>query len=300
MTRLAGMVSTLVALVAVVVIGPATATAAQSPNPKPVSGRNFVGAQIDASIDPYKQLNLLSTRVVNDGKTLNVWLVSRPKNCGGWDLATAKLPIADDGTFHGTLTFGTAPANVRGTATFKGHFATTKRNGLVALTTIRSRFASPNNCDTGTVHIKAISPRHGHKGGGQPAPNALFVGMTSQSSARIEVKLPMLALISADGTKVKRFVADTNVRCKSGRPAGGLFRIRDIPIKDDAFNGVTGDTEPVQGTDRKRTIVLGATGTFGERILTGTWRVHQVETDPYSINDDCDTGDLKYVAARVR
>jgi hypothetical protein len=76
------------------------------------------------------------------------------------------------------------------------------------------------------------------------------------------VKLPMLALSSGGGKQVKRFVADT-----------------DIPIKDDAFNGVTGDTEPVQGTDRKRTIVPGATGTFGERILTGTRRVHQVESE---------------------
>jgi hypothetical protein len=297
MTRLAGMVVVLVALA--VALGPAGATAA-SPNPKPVSGRNFVGAQIDASVDPYKELNLLSTRVVNGGKTLNVWLLSRPKGCGGFDVATGKIPIDDQGHFQATLFFGTPPANVRGSATVQGHFANTKRNGVVALTTIRTRFAAPNNCDTGPLHIKAISPRHGHKGAGQPAPNALFVGMLSRSSSRISVKLPMLALVSGGGKQVKRFVADTDVRCKSGRFAGGIWRIRDIPIKDDAFNGVTGNTEPVPGTDRKRTVVLNAKGTFGEKILTGTWRIHQVETDPYSVTDDCDTGDLKYVAARVR
>jgi hypothetical protein len=291
------MVLVLVALA--VALGAANATAA-SPTPKPVSGRNFVGAQIDASIDPYKELNLLSTRVVDDGKALNVWLLSRPKNCAGWDVATGKIPIDAQGHFQATLFFGTPPADVRGTATVQGHFATTKRNGLVALTTIRSRFAAPNNCDTGPVHLKAISPRHGHKGAGQPAPNALFVGMTSQSSSRIAVKLPMLALISGGGKQVKRFVTNTNVRCKSGRVAGGIWRIRDIPIKDDAFNGITGNSESVQGTDRKRTVVLNAVGTFGERVLAGTWRIRQVETDPYSTTDDCDTGYLKFVAARVR
>jgi hypothetical protein len=170
---------------------------------------------------------------------------------------------------------------------------------VAALTTVRVRFASPNNCDTGLVHIKAISPRHGHKGAGQPAPNALFVGMTSRSSSRISVKLPMLALISNGGKKVKRFVSDADVRCKSGRRVGGIWRIRDIPIKDNAFDGVTGYTAPVEGTDRKRTVVVNAKGTFGEKTLAGTWRIHQIETDPYSVTDDCDTGDMKYVAARV-
>lgn len=298
MTRLAPRLSVLATLVAVAL--PAHA-AAQSGPPNIVSGRNFVGARVDASIDPYKRLDMLSTRVVDGGRTLNVWLLSLPRQGCGYDVATAKVPIDDRGRFRATLFFGNnPPAAVRGTASFKGHFARTRGNGAVALTTIRARFAGPNGCDTGTFHLKAISPRHGHKGDGRPAPNALFVGMTRQSSVRIGVKLPMLALISETGTQVKRFISDTNVHCQSGRNAGGLFRVRDISIKGDSFEGLTGDTFPVTGTDESRTVVLDAKGTFGIRSLTGAWRVHEVQTGPQGTTDDCDTGDLGYVAARVR
>lgn len=124
--------------------------------------------------------------------------------------------------------------------------------------------------------------------------------MTEQVSSRIFVHEPMLALLSPNGKQVKRFVAVTNVRCKSGRQAGGIFRIRDIAIESNSFDGVTGNRQPVQGTDRSRTLVLNAKGTFGGGRLTGTWHVREVETDPYSITDDCDTHDLDYFAARVR
>jgi hypothetical protein len=91
-------------------------------NPTPVAGRNFVGAQVDASIDPYRQVNLLSTRVVDGGRSLNVWLLSAPKGCGGrFDVTTGKVPIDAHGRFHAQLPFGAPPANSRGSATLRGH-----------------------------------------------------------------------------------------------------------------------------------------------------------------------------------
>jgi hypothetical protein len=288
-------------LVALIVALVPTAAVAAEPTRAP-GGRNFVGAQIDASKDPYKQLNLLSMRVVDRGAGLNVWLLSSPKGCGGaWDVAVGKLAVDGQGRFQGQLVFGTPNAHPRGSATVEGQFVKTRDDVVVARTTFDARFTGSPKCGTGTHRVRAISPRFGRPDGGRPAPNALFVGTTQQSSSRIRVKLPMLALISRDGTQVKRFTTNTNVKCDSGRQAGGIFRIKDIPIQGNSFDGVTGVQRPVQGTDQKRTLVLNAKGTFGQRSLVGTWRVHEVQTDPYSnVTDDCDTGNLKYVAARVR
>lgn len=282
-------------------LAPAQAVAQDGP-PKPVSGRNFVGAQIDASADPFKQLTMLSSRVVDGGTKLNVWLLSAPKGCGGsWSIGAGRVPINAQGQFHAELAMGN-PGARRGTATVNGVFDRTERNGIVARTTIRARtrFSGTPLCDTGTLRVRAVSPKKGRKGSAKPARNALFVGTTEQSSSRISVKEPMLALLSASGTQVKRFVAVSNVECKSGRQAGGIFRIKDIPIKSNAFDGVTGNRTSVEGTDRSRTIVLNAKGTFGSRTLAGTWHVRELETDPYTVTDDCDTGDLSYSAARVR
>ena len=297
MTRLAGKVAVLVVLVCV--LAPAAAPAKVIHGP-PVAGRNFLGAQIDARLDPYRELNLLSTRVVDDGKGLNVWLLSRPANCAGWAIATRKVPIDAQGHFHADLTFEGSDAPI-GTGTVDGKFTDTEHRGTVAFTTIHTRFTGTSpTCDSGIVHLTAISPKHAPKGAGQPKPNALFVGMTKQTSSRIRVKLPVLALISASGTQVKRFVTDTNVKCKpSGRQAGGVFRIKDIDIKDGKFDGLTGYTTG-EGTDQKRTLVIRAQGAFGESSLTGSWRTHEIQQDSSgALTDDCDSGDLSYVAARV-
>jgi hypothetical protein len=290
----------MVALVAA--LAPAHAVAQEGP-PKPVPGRNFVGAQIDASKDPYKQLIMLSTRVVDGGNNINVWLLAAPAGCGGSSsVGVRKVPIGGQGRFHAELQMGTRGAR-RGTATVDGQFARTKRNGVVARTVIRARMQFPGTklCDTGDLRVRALSPKQGRKGhgAGRPAPNALFVGTLQQRSSRIFVQEPMLALISRSGTQVKRFLAVTNVRCKSGREAGGIFRIRDIAIKNGSFDGVTGNQSPVPGTQEKRTIVLNAKGTFGANGLTGTWHVREIQTDPYgNTTDDCNTGNLGYSAAR--
>lgn len=298
MTRLAGKLTA--AVVALAAFAPAPALA-QPVNPGHVAGHNFVGGQVDTSTDPAKQINLLSMRVVDGGASVNVWLDSGPASCGGMsDLAVGKVPIDKDGAFHAKLQFGEASAP-HGTATVDGVFTKTKRRGTVARTTVRSHFTSPRTCDMGPVKITAIRPKQGHRGAGEPAPNALFVGITAQTSQRIDVRLPMLALISPSGTQVKRIFADTNVACTSGRQYGGVFRIRDIDIKNNSFNGLTGDQEPIGKTGGKRTILVSGKGTFHNRRLEGTWHVHEVDTDSKgAVTDDCDTGDIGYFAARVR
>ena len=297
MPRSTGKISILVVLAAALL--PAAPAAASA---RPVAGRNFVGGKIDASIDPYRQLELLSTKVVDHGRSLNVWLLSAPRGCGGdWDIASGKLPIDSQGHFHGFLPFG-HPGAQTGLAGVDGSFVPTRHGDVAAHTTIRARLTSPKTCGTGTFRMKAISPKRGGPHGGRPAPNAVFVGITKQNSARIRVKLPMLALLDSTGTQVKRFVTDTSMPCKpSGRYESGLFRIKDMAIKDDKFDGVTGDVRPVEGSTDKRTLVLGVHGTFGQRSVQGTWQARDVQTNTEgTVTDDCDAGTVPWVAARVR
>jgi hypothetical protein len=149
--------------------------------------------------------------------------------CGVAIAIKSHVAIRADGSFSASGT-----TDPKGQFQMSGHF--TRRDGAVG--TAHAKYTTgTTSCATGKIHWRVYAPSLG-LGSGALARDAFYGGLTSQTSSRAKVRLPVALKVNQTQTKVSDIILASTDVCKNpshNRPDAQIFAV-DLPIQNGKFH----------------------------------------------------------------